>query len=76
MYYLLSLKSFLLLLKKFLLMFIFEREREREREREANRARAGEGQREKLGEIESQAGLAVLAKPDVGCHLTNGEIMT
>ena len=52
-------------------LFIFERERERERER------VGERQRE--GDMKSNAGSrlqAVGTEPDVGLQPTNSEIMT
>ena len=52
-------------------LFTFERDR--------NRVPAGKGQRERVGDTESEAGSrlrAVSTEPDVGLELMNREIMT
>ena len=64
--------SLLLLFKKKILMFIFERERERERQCKWGRGSEG-------GDTESEAGSglrAVSAEPDAGLEPSNWEIMT
>ena len=55
-------------------VYFFERERERERERK--HMQLGEGQRERVGERESQAGSNVSTEPNSGLELTNHEILT